>query len=156
MNKKNIYLYLYLGSWTLLVLIWLKYLIKIINSNINYDDTRVGFVVPLMGISLLLSFIPSVYILFSSYWYLKKWRTCKNFIYVISCILMIVFSHIWSSKHISSSIEKNERLYVPPQVYQLNEDDKWICVLCSLGANYDSEMLIFKVRDACWIILNFD
>ena len=118
MNRKNIYLYLYLVSWTLIVLIWLKYSVRIITSDIKYDDTRVGFVVPLMGISLLLSFLPSIHILLSSYWYIKKWRNKNNLIYILICICILMISLVWSSQHISDSIEKNERLYVPPAPYQ--------------------------------------
>ena len=118
MNRKNIYLYLYLVSWTLIVIIWLRFLVVTLNSEIKYGDTRVGFVVPLTGISLLLSFLPSIHILLSSYWYIKKWRNKNNLIYILICILILMTSMVWSSKHITHSIEKSERLYVPPAPYQ--------------------------------------
>lgn len=110
MKKNNFFLILYLGSWSLLATIWFIFFLKIINSTITFDDVRVGKVVAWGAIAFLLSFIPVLHIILFLYWYIKKWRTRSNLIYVLTCLLIIVLSFVWSQNYISRSVEKDKKL----------------------------------------------
>lgn len=105
--KKNFFQALYLGSWSLLAIIWFIFLIKILNSTITFDDVRVGKVVAWGAVAFVLSLIPLSYIILFLYWYIKKWRNVNNLIYVLTCLLIIVISFVWSSNYISHSVEKD-------------------------------------------------
>ena len=107
MIKKNFFQALYLGSWTLLAIIWFIFLIKILNSTITFDDVRVGKVVAWGAVAFVLSLIPLLHIILFLYWYLKKWRNVNNLIYVLTCLLIIVISFVWSSIYISHSVERD-------------------------------------------------
>lgn len=107
--KKNFFLILYLGSWSLLAIIWLDFLIKVLNSTITFDDVRVGRVVAWGAVAFVLSFIPVLHILLFLYWYIKKWRNKNNLIYVLICLLIVIISFGWSSNYISRSVEKDKK-----------------------------------------------
>lgn len=107
--KKNFFLILYLGSWSLLAIIWLDFLIKVLNSTITFDDVRVGRVVAWGAVAFVLSFIPVLHILLFLYWYIKKWRTQNNLIYVLICLLIMIISFGWSSNYISRSVEQDKK-----------------------------------------------
>ncbi|MBJ8451886.1 hypothetical protein ACG9YX_00625 [Acinetobacter nematophilus] len=107
--KKNFFLILYLGSWSLLAIIWLDFLIKVLNSTITFDDVRVGRVVAWGAVAFVLSSIPVLHILLFLYWYLKKWRTQNNLIYVLICLLIVIISFGWSSNYISRSVEQDKK-----------------------------------------------
>lgn len=107
--KKNFFLILYLGSWSLLAIIWLDFLINVLNSTITFDDVRVGRVVAWGAVAFVLSFIPVLHILLFLYWYIKKWRNKNNLIYVLICLLIVVISFGWSSNYISRSVEKDKK-----------------------------------------------
>ncbi|WP_336951636.1 hypothetical protein [Acinetobacter sp. AS167] len=107
--KKNFFLILYLGSWSLLAIIWLIFLIKVLNSTITFADVTVGRAVVWVAAAFILSFIPVLHILLFLYWYLKKWRTKNNLIYVLTCLLMIIISFLWSQNYISRSVEKDKK-----------------------------------------------
>lgn len=108
--KKNFFLFLYLGSWSLLTLIWLDFLIKVLNTTITFADVRVGRVVAWGGGAFVLSFIPVLHIILFLYWYIKTWRTKNNLIYILTCLLIIIISLVWSSNHISRGVEKDKIL----------------------------------------------
>ncbi|WP_433847187.1 hypothetical protein [Acinetobacter proteolyticus] len=107
--KKNFFVILYLGSWSLLTIIWLIFLIKVLNSTITFADVTVGRVVVWAAVAFILSFIPVVHILLFLYWYIKVWRTRNNLIYILTCLLIIIVSFIWSSNHISYDVEKDKK-----------------------------------------------
>jgi RsiW-degrading membrane proteinase PrsW (M82 family) len=107
--KKNFFLILYLGSWSLLATIWLIFLIAVLNSTITFADVRVGRVVAWGAAAFVLSFIPVLHILLFLYWYLKQWRSKNNLIYVLTCLLIIIISFVWSSNYISRSVEKDKK-----------------------------------------------
>ncbi|MFI8146385.1 hypothetical protein [Acinetobacter sp. ABJ_C5_2] len=107
--KKNFFLILYLGSWSLLAIIWLVFLVKILNSTITFDDVRVGKVVAWGAVAFVLSLIPVLHILLFLYWYLRVWRTRNNLIYILICLLIIITSFVWSSNHISRGVEKDKK-----------------------------------------------
>ncbi|MGQ1613635.1 hypothetical protein ACT41Q_07720 [Acinetobacter baumannii] len=107
--KKNFFLILYLGSWSLLAIIWLVFLVKILSSTITFADVTVGRVVAWGGAAFVLSFIPVLHILLFLYWYIKKWRTRNNLIYILTCLLIVIVSFIWSSNHISRDVEKDKK-----------------------------------------------
>ncbi|HAK16709.1 MAG TPA: hypothetical protein DCM65_10765 [Acinetobacter junii] len=107
--KKNFFLILYLGSWLLLTIIWLVFLVKVLNSTITFEDVRVGRVVVWGGAAFVLSFIPVLHILLFLYWYIKVWRTRNNLIYILTCLLIIIISLVWSSNHISRDVEKDKK-----------------------------------------------
>ncbi|MFT0693016.1 hypothetical protein [Acinetobacter bereziniae] len=107
--KKNFFLILYLGSWSLLALIWLIYLIIVLNSTITFADATVGRAVVWIAVVFILSFIPVLHILLFLYWYLKKWRTQNNLIYVLICLLIVIISFGWSSNYISRSVEQDKK-----------------------------------------------
>lgn len=108
--KKKFFLALYLGSWSLLAIIWFIFLIKILNSTITFDDVRVGKVIAWGAVAFLLSLIPLLHIILFLYWYIKKWRNVNNLIYVLTCLLIIVISFVWSSNYISHSVERDRNL----------------------------------------------
>ncbi|MDO7413052.1 hypothetical protein Q5X48_14670 [Acinetobacter baumannii] len=107
--KKNFFLILYLGSWSLLAIIWLVFLVKILSSTITFADVTVGRVVAWGGAAFVLSFIPVLHILLFLYWYIRKWRTRNNLIYILTCLLIVIVSFIWSSNHISRDVEKDKK-----------------------------------------------
>ncbi|ENV80971.1 MULTISPECIES: hypothetical protein [Acinetobacter] len=107
--KKNFFLILYLGSWSLLTIIWLIFLVKVLNSTITFADVTVGRVVVWTAVAFILSFIPVLHILLFLYWYIKVWRTRNNLIYILICLLIIIVSFIWSSNHISICVEKDKK-----------------------------------------------
>lgn len=107
--KKNFFLILYLGSWSLLALIWLIYLIIVLNSTITFADATVGRAVVWIAVVFILSFIPVLHILLFLYWYIKKWRNKNNLIYVLMCLLIVIISFGWSSNYISRSVEQDKK-----------------------------------------------
>ncbi|MFJ0276592.1 hypothetical protein ABTB69_14365 [Acinetobacter baumannii] len=107
--KKNFFLFLYLGSWSLLTIIWLVFLVKVLSSTITFADVTVGRVVAWGGAAFVLSFIPVLHILLFLYWYLKVWRTRNNLIYILTYLLIIIISFLWSSNHISVGVEKDKK-----------------------------------------------
>jgi len=107
--KKNFFLILYLGSWSLLAIIWLVFLVKVLSTTITFADVTVGRVVAWGGAAFVLSFIPVLHILLFLYWYIKVWRTRNNLIYILICLLLIITSFVWSSNHISRGVEKDKK-----------------------------------------------
>lgn len=69
---------------------------------------RVGKVVAWGAIAFLSSLTPLLHIILFLYWYIKKWRNINNLIYVLTCLLIIVISFVWSSNYISHNVERDK------------------------------------------------